>query len=825
MLKYVEVREAGELNRGSIMAPTKRSLDKHLVRASAAPLGCYLSYSHHDGGEYALQLTKWLTSHGFNVLNDDIRAQGTDFVARLDEQIRRADILIILWTPDAYRSHWVEREMAAFYDLTRGTILPIVFRDAISLESMPFFLQQIQWAVEEMDALRKARPSEGVLRQISMAIRRARRAETRRPPSAPQEKRPLNEGKLILVGRGEVGKTSLIRRLTENDFSGDEPKTEGIKITNWSLRCGAEDLRLNVWDFGGQEIMHATHQFFLTERSLYLLVLNGREGGEDVDAEYWLKHIQSFGGDSPVIVVQNKTAQHPFELNYRGLQVRYPQINGFVKTDCKEKIGIDELGNLIQSVVVRMPEIGMSFPGSWLNVKTRLESMKDDYLSSDSFRELCREEGVEDDADKNTLCWLLHCLGVALNYRDDSRLSETTVLKPEWVTQGVYKILNARGLAERRGELNLADLETILPTEQYPRGKHLFLVELMRKFSLCFPFPDATDRYLVPELLGKEEPKEVGDFPPTDCLNFEYEYSVLPEGLIPRFIVRSHTLSRGQARWRSGVILAHEECKALIAAEPTDRRLVVRVKGGDSGGRRRLLAIIRYDLDRMNAEFKDRLDAQAKVPLSDFPAFSVDYKKLIAFEKQGVKEFPEFIGQHVVNVNVNELLNGIDFAAQREAPLAASAEPTSIFFSYSHKDEMLRDELETHLKLLQRQGVVSTWHDRKILSGSEWDREIDRHLETARIILLLISADFIASEYCWGTEVKLALERHKKREATVIPIMLRSCDWKSAPFAKLNGLPRAMKPVTGWDDPDAAWTDVALGIRAVVESTSVAGLP
>lgn len=97
--------------------------------------------------------------------------------------------------------------------------------------------------------------------------------------------------------------------------------------------------------------MHATHRFFLTEQSLYLLVLNGREGGEDVDVEYWLKHIQSFGRDSPVIVVQNKFGQHAFELNYRGLQARYPQIRGFVRTDCADGTGLRELKRAIEEAV------------------------------------------------------------------------------------------------------------------------------------------------------------------------------------------------------------------------------------------------------------------------------------------------------------------------------------------------------------------------------------------------------------------------------------------------------------------------------------------
>lgn len=639
-------------------------------------------------------------------------------------------------------------------------------------------------------------------------------------PARPQGKSPLNEGKLILVGRGEVGKTSIIRRLTDQLFRGDESKTQGINITTWQLRCPSDCLRLNVWDFGGQEIMHATHQFFLTEQSLYLLVLNGREGGEDIDAEYWLKQIESFGGDSPVIVVQNKIAQHPFDLNYRGLQARYPQVRGFVKTDCRDSTGIGELRRAIQSVTAEMPAMRMQFLSDWFAVKEKLESMKDDFMGYEGFRQLCLTEKIVDESDQDTLSWLLHCLGVALNYRDDPRLRETSVLKPKWVTDGIYTILNAKQLAERQGELHLKDLEGILPKKQYPRDKHLFLLELMRKFSLCFLFPDETDRYLIPELLGKEEPEETGRFPPAECLNFEYHYGILPEGLMPRFIVRSHTLSRDQERWRTGVVLAYEYCRALVTAQPAEKRVIVRVIGGDAGARRRLLAIIRYDFDRIHQEFRDRLEAQPKIPLTDFPEFSVDYNKLLAFEQQGVAEFPEFVGRQVVTVRVNEVLNGVDLETQRQSTLEDFLKAKSIFFSYSHKDEGLRDELETHLKLLQRQGIISTWHDRKILPGAEWDREIDRHLERAEIVLLLVSADFVASDYCWEKEVSSALERHQAGTATVIPVILRTCDWRKTPFGTLQGLPRDVKAVTAWSDRDAAWTDVATGIRAIAEQSA-----
>ena len=145
--------------------------------------------------------------------------------------------------------------------------------------------------------------------------------------------------------------------------------------------------------------------------------------------------------------------------------------------------------------------------------------------------------------------------------------------------------------------------------------------------------------------------------------------------------------------------------------------------------------------------------------------------------------------------------------------------PIEVFYSYSHKDEELRDQLETHLAMLKREGVIKGWHDRRIISGQEWDGEIDTHLKSADIILLLVSADFLASDYCYDTEVTLAMERHDAGEARVIPIILRPCDWSRAPFSKIQGLPKDAKPVTRWDDRDEAFLDVAKGIRKAAEET------
>ncbi|NEP00460.1 MAG: toll/interleukin-1 receptor domain-containing protein [Symploca sp. SIO2E9] len=140
-----------------------------------------------------------------------------------------------------------------------------------------------------------------------------------------------------------------------------------------------------------------------------------------------------------------------------------------------------------------------------------------------------------------------------------------------------------------------------------------------------------------------------------------------------------------------------------------------------------------------------------------------------------------------------------------------------LFFSYAHEDEELRDELAKHLAILQRQKVISTWYDRDISAGDEWKPEIEKRLNSADVILLLISANFLASDFCWGVELKRAMERHEAGEARVIPIIVREVDWKGAPFGKLQALPKNAEPVTNWANRDQAFADIARGIRRAVK--------
>jgi internalin A len=633
-------------------------------------------------------------------------------------------------------------------------------------------------------------------------------------------RRPLNEAKLILLGRGAVGKTSLVNRLVHGRFEQGEKKTEGIQITGWPLRLNdKEDVRLNVWDFGGQEIMHATHQFFLTQRSLYLLVLNGREGGEDADAEYWLRLVESFGGEeSPVIVVLNKIKEHPFDVIRRALQQKYPFIREFIRTDCEDETGIEELRRAVERETDRLEHLRDAFPAAWFSIKDRLAGMKKNYLSFEEYRGFCKEQGEQDAVAQEALAGYLHNLGIILNYREDPRLQDKHVLNPHWVTSGIYKILNSDKLEQQKGEIRLSELSEILDPKEYPSDMRRFILDLMKRFELCFSFPEDDTHHLVPELLDKQEPQDTAQFDAEECLNFQYHYPVLPEGLLPRFIVRTHALSERLPRWRSGVILGFEGNRALVKGDIQDKKVFISVDG-PLAGRRRLLAVIRSDFERIHRDIRN-LNPQEMVPLPGKSEALVPYEKLLAFERSGIGKFPEFAAGEAVELDVQELLSGVDLegARRRARTFDERGRGVRLFVSYSHRDESFRKELETHLKILQQRGLVDVWSDRDIEAGDDWKQKIDDNLEHADIILLLVSADFNASDYCREKEMKRALEREKIGEAVVIPVVVRDANLNEAPFAYLQYLPEGGKAVAMWGEhKDSAWRNVSEGIEKVAK--------
>ena len=372
------------------------------------------------------------------------------------------------------------------------------------------------------------------------------------------EVRPLNEAKLILVGQGSVGKTSLIKKLVHNRYNPTEPQTDGLNVEPWEIQVNSKEIRLNVWDFGGQEIYHATHQFFLTKRSLYLLVCNCRTSEEENRIEYWLKLIESFGDKSPVILVGNKKDEQPFDINRKALREKYPNIQAIIETSCQDNIGIDELRTAIFKQVADLKEVYDLLPLTWFEVKQQLEDMTEDFISYNRYIGICHENKIPEEQNQDQLIDLLHRLGLVLNFRDHPILKSTNVLKPEWVTEGIYKLLSDDILkTENKGIFALVDLNRILDLDRYPRDRHHYLIDLMQEFKLCFTIDCHPPKFLIPAILPKDEPQNTRI--PNDILEFQYHYRILPNSIISRFIVNTSDYIHNQTYWRSGVMLDYLE--------------------------------------------------------------------------------------------------------------------------------------------------------------------------------------------------------------------------------------------------------------------------
>ena len=386
------------------------------------------------------------------------------------------------------------------------------------------------------------------------------------------ESQPLNEFKLILVGRGGVGKTTLVHRLTTNKYK-EFKRTPGIIITKWPVQIDNDQVHAHIWDFGGQEIMHGTHRFFMTERALYLILISGREGTEDHDAEYWLQLVRSFAGNVPIIILLNKWDDYQFELNRQLLKEKYGKNLVFVETDSRSGTGMSELHERICQLAKKLPGLKVAWPAEWRQIKEALPRKKKSWLTFDDFRDFCAKQGISEAKDQEALANSLHHLGLMLSYRKEEALRDFGVLNPQWVTKGIYQILNSFELRNAQGKFTPKAFAEVLPSTSYPKAVHSYLLALMRKFQLCHPLDDKGEKYLIPELLTKEEPELDKEFPPNKCLGFEYRYdTVLPEGLLPRFIVETYFLREPKLVWRTGAVLERANCRALVKGDVQGRQ-------------------------------------------------------------------------------------------------------------------------------------------------------------------------------------------------------------------------------------------------------------
>ncbi|MBL7795269.1 MAG: TIR domain-containing protein [Saprospiraceae bacterium] len=622
----------------------------------------------------------------------------------------------------------------------------------------------------------------------------------------------LYEAKLLILGAGGAGKTTLARRLLEGfdrPMPEENESTHGIEVHAMRFPFSpGQEFKAHLWDFGGQEIYHATHQFFLTKRSLYVLVVDARK--EDHDFDYWLQIIEMLSDKSPVIIVQNCKGGRKKDLNEPGLRGRFENIKEFVHLDLKDdEAGLKNLKALIEFEMKRLPHIGTVFSISWVAIRNVLETMKKttSHISLETYLSVCTSHGQNEEL-ALFLSKYLHDLGFFLHFQDDPILKHTVILDNDWATAGVYRVLDDAEVRDATGRFDRKMAERIWAEESYRRMRDE-LMQLMLKFELCYRIPDAPkEEYIAPQLLPADEPPNSINWVKTGDLQLRYQYEFMPKGMLSRLIVRLHRYIRDENResWRTGVILHRGDSKAKMAETYGSRNIHIRAVGAES---KELLTVIAEEVDRLNATY-DNLRVKKLIPcncgecrFSTEPHF-YDYEVLQRARKLQVRAIQ--CQRSFSEVAVLQLIDNV-FITNFFTP-----KPLKIFFSYSKHDLEHLNVLKRHLAPLRREESIIVWDDSQILPGEEWDKSIRQELSNADVVVLLVSSDFLATEYVWK-EIEIATQRHERGEALVVPIIVRPCNWENTPFARFNALPDKGRPITKWENRDEAWHAVAQQIR------------
>ena len=471
----------------------------------------------------------------------------------------------------------------------------------------------------------------------------------------------LYEAKLIIVGRGAVGKTCLREKLKDNsyDINEQERTTEGVDIIDWKIDRNPLDkmkhFTIHMWDFGGQEIYHATHQFFLTKRSFYIFVWEARKDSDFLDFDYWLNTIKLLSDSSPVAIVLNKCDERIKEIDQASLKDKFHNIIGFFNVSCLTGKGIPDLTEFVVDNIVNLPMVGTDWPKVWTEIRQTLEEDERDYIDYAEYKEICRKHGL-DEKQANHLGSYLHDLGVIIHFQDDITLKNIVILKPEWGTTAVYKVLDTKKVQENKGRFHFNDLHDIWGDTEYPSEKHVDLLALMEKFELCFNLID-TKEYIIPELLSSERPDY--EWYADNSLRFEYHYEFLPAGIITRFIVRNHLLIEGNLYWKNGVILKCEGARARVVQETLNRKIRIAVEGENY--KRELLAVIRNQFDHIhstlnNPEVKEMVPCICKECGYSEPYF-YDYSVLRKFIEKGKRTI--ICQNSTEDVSIDSLLGDI----------------------------------------------------------------------------------------------------------------------------------------------------------------------
>ena len=495
------------------------------------------------------------------------------------------------------------------------------------------------------------------------------------------KKKKLNEIKIILIGEPKAGKTSLLKRLKDNTFDENEVQTDGVNIEDiefgknktFENQTFIHDITGHFWDFGGQEIMNATHQFFLTKRSVYVLVLDARKDANNaVQIRDWVMRVKTTGGDSPIIVVANQIDVNPGFgfVNERELQNEFPQIKCFIKLSCKTEENLELFKEKLTELIPTAELFNTDIDERWIKIKDKLqeETKKDYFLNESRFFKICDGFNLKEKQEQKNAITFLHDLGLVLHF-EDLNLTDYYVLNPYWITYGVYQILTSIYAGKKKGIVRMDKLEYIVNEEEdkkdvynspdykkitYTNPERRFLIDILHHFKLCFCISDRS-RFIIPDLLDTSEPLKTTEpiKSSSEDIRFMYKYDYLPKSIMPNIMVETHSILK--EKWRTGCVLHKDGCKALITSY--EKRITIIVTG-EHKKKREFMSVIRYIIDSINVNLTNKPKMLIPLPkIEDIDKYP-DYEELLEKEKDG-EEYYTVYKPEKKKFEISVLLEGI----------------------------------------------------------------------------------------------------------------------------------------------------------------------
>jgi GTPase SAR1 family protein len=476
----------------------------------------------------------------------------------------------------------------------------------------------------------------------------------------------LNEARVLILGEKGSGKTSLARRLKSPTYPmpGDNDSTEGVDVVDWNIPKDGEnpngEVNVHIWDFAGHVITHAAHRCFMSERCLYILLINGRTEGDN-RTEYWLEQIRNYGGNSPVLILVNKRDDHRFDIPENTLKKAFPAILGFHQVNINT--GGEPLKRFRKTVMKHLRDNPLwknqiiAAPAYKVKESLRLQfAQGSEYITYDEFNKIAEVNKIAPD-ERKQLLEDLRALGICLWYdTGDMREFDTMVLNPSWITHGIYRLINW-GLSNKKHILSISDFHKVftgVDVERYPVEKAEFLFRLMKTYQLAFFKVKDAKKIFVPLLLPADRTDSVllPEYPFGNRLRMEYRANQsLPPYTVARLAVLHSDELDEKNSWRFGAVLQWGKSTALVEEDERTRSVTVCVRGAKQTD---YISRLRYTLDSIFDDYKSsRPELKYEVLLPDEQVSNISHQLLTPNDYNRFMQPEEQIAG---NANVGQML-------------------------------------------------------------------------------------------------------------------------------------------------------------------------